>query len=503
LLFVTICSHARPVTAFVGIFVGIVRTNVHGVIPIFRMKEAKQMARRQAGEQANPKQIRTDVDCRAARPKFENGAWTATKISDATGGGLYLFIKPDPNRLGKAASKLWQMAYRLHGRQKTLSIGPYGNGNDGTFSLATARQKRDAAKALLAQNPPVDPSIEKQFERHRQAAERPFSVWIDEWLAEKKTEKIKRGRLVTVRSRETIALLERWAGYLKNRFGKSYRKDIKRPDVLAFFRSMQTAGKLETRDRVHSIGEQVCDYADLDGDGYNPFRACKKQLTVNVSTPRPGVTEPQDVVRLFKLIMPIWEKTRFNDLVGDALRLNALTIPRPGIINNMEWTEVDWDTERWTIPAAKMKTGWEHVVPLSQQAITILRRVQKVTGNRRYVFACAEEPLSNRTLCSRLRGLGIDTKTEHCAHGFRTTFSTLCHHEEIKEAKAWDGDVIELQLAHLESDSVKAIYKRHGPLALIGSRTKLMQHWAERIDSFANPKKIVPINAILEPAQTS
>jgi len=211
-----------------------------------------------------------------------------------------------------------------------------------------------------------------------------------------------------------------------------------------------------------------------------------------------------NVMLLFKLIMPIWEKARFNDLVGDALRLNALTIPRPGIINNMEWTEVDWDAERWTIPAAKMKAGWEHVVPLSRQAITILRRVQKITGNRRYVFACAEDaPLSNRTLCGRLRGLGIDTKTEHCAHGFRTTFSTLCHHEEINEAKVWDGDIIELQLAHLESDSVKAIYKRHGPLALIGSRTKLMQHWAERIDSFADTKKIVPIKATLKTAQPS
>ncbi|WP_347337406.1 Arm DNA-binding domain-containing protein, partial [Bradyrhizobium jicamae] len=179
-MFVTVCSHSRPVTEFVGIFVGIGRTNVHGVIPIFRMKESKQMARRQAGEHANPKQIRTDVDCRAARPKFENGAWTATKISDVTGGGLYLFIKPDPSMLGKAASKLWQMAYRFHGRQKTYSIGPYGNGNDGTFTLATARQKRDVAKALLAQDPPVDPSIEKQFARRRQAAERPFGASIDE-----------------------------------------------------------------------------------------------------------------------------------------------------------------------------------------------------------------------------------------------------------------------------------------------------------------------------------
>ncbi|MDA9497688.1 tyrosine-type recombinase/integrase [Bradyrhizobium sp. CCBAU 11357] len=453
-------------------------------------------------KQSNPEQIRTDVDCRAAKPKFEHGVWKARKISDATGGGLYLLIKPDPNKAGKAGSKLWRMAYRFHGRQKTYSIGSYGNGSDGTISLAGARQKRDAAKALLAQDRPVDPSIEKQFERHRQAAERPFGMWIDEWLADKRTEKIKRGRLVTVRSPETIALLERWAGYLKDRFGRLYRPDIKRPDVLAFFRGMQVEGRLETRDRVHSIGEQVCDYADLEGDGYNPFRTCRKQLSVNVSTPRPGVTELQDVVRLFRLIMSPWEKARFGDVVGDALRVDALTIPRPGMINYMEWTEVDWDTKRWTIPAAKMKTGWDHVVPLSRQTLAILQRVQRITGNRRYVFACAKDaPLSSRTLCHRLRALGIDTKTEHCAHGFRTTFSTLCHHEEIDEAKAWDSDVVELQLAHLESGSVKAIYKRHGPLALIGSRTKLMQHWADRVDSFADPRKIVVTSAA--PASTA
>ena len=134
------------------------------------------MARKKDSEHTNPEHIRANVDCRAARPKFDNGAWSATKISDVTGGGLYLLITPDPGRPGKAASKLWQMAYRFHGRQKTYSIGPCGNGNDGTVSLATARQKRDAAKALLAQDPPIDPSIEKQVERHRQATERPFSV---------------------------------------------------------------------------------------------------------------------------------------------------------------------------------------------------------------------------------------------------------------------------------------------------------------------------------------
>jgi integrase len=96
------------------------------------------------------------------------------------------------------------------------------------------------------------------------------------------------------------------------------------------------------------------------------------------------------------------------------LRFNALTIPRPGMVNEMEWSEVDWDAARWTIPAAKMKTGWDHVVPLSRQALVILRSVQNLTGHRRYTFSCSKDaPLSNNTLNKRLRLLGIDTKTDH------------------------------------------------------------------------------------------
>ena len=138
------------------------------------------------GACANPKQIKTDVDCRAARPKFDNGAWSPAKISDVTGGWLYLFVTPDVSRPGNAASKLWRMDYRFHGRQKTYSIGPYGNGRDGTFSLADARRERDKAKDLLKEG--KDPSIEKQLDKHKQAAARPFAQWADEWLAKKKPE---------------------------------------------------------------------------------------------------------------------------------------------------------------------------------------------------------------------------------------------------------------------------------------------------------------------------
>jgi integrase len=430
------------------------------------------MARKNDGACANPKQIRTDVDCRAARPKFDNGAWRHAKISDVTGRGLYLLVTPDETRPGNAASKLWRMGYRFHTRQKTYSIGPYGNGKDGTFSLADARRERDKAKDLLKEG--KDPSTEKQLDKHRQVAARPFEQWADEWLAKKKVEKVKRGRIVAVRDPKTIEVLELRVGYVKDCFGKLCRLDIKRPDVLAFMRSYEAEGKLETRDRVRSIGEQICDYADVEGDGYNPFRNLNGQMIANISTPRPGVTEPRDVTRVFKLISAPWTRARFGDVVGLALRFDALTIPRP--------------------PATKMKTGWDHVVPLSRQALAILRSLQKLTRHRRHAFSCSKDaPLSSNTLNKRLRLLGIDTKTDHCAHGFRTTFSTLSHHEEIKDAKAWDGDVVELQLAHLDNSTVEGLYKKHGPLALIGSRTKLMQHWADRIDRWLDPKKVMPI----------
>ena len=109
-------------------------------------------------------------------------------------------------------------------------------------------------------------------------AARPFKQWADEWLAKKKVEKVKRGRIVAVRDPKTIEVLELRVGYVKDRFGKLCRQDIKRPDVLAFMRSSEAEGKLETRDRVRSIGEQVCSYADVEGDAYIPQPAALFRL---------------------------------------------------------------------------------------------------------------------------------------------------------------------------------------------------------------------------------
>ena len=191
------------------------------------------------------------------------------------------------------------------------------------------RVRADKAKDLLKEG--KDPSAEKQLDKHRQAAARPFEQWADEWLAKKKMEKVKRGRIVAVRDPKTIEVLELRVGYVKDRFGKLCRQDIKRPDVLAFMRSYEAEGKLETGDR----GEQICNYADIEGDGYNPFRKLNGQVIANISTPRPGVTEPRDVTCVFKLISAPWTRARFGDVVGLALRFDSLTIPRPGMVNEM------------------------------------------------------------------------------------------------------------------------------------------------------------------------
>jgi integrase len=176
---------------------------------------------------------------------------------------------------------------------------------------------------------------------------------------------------------------------------------------------------------------------------------------------------------------------RFDDVVGHALRFISLTVVRPGELATAEWSEFNCDNARWTVPGEKMKMEHEHVVPLSRQAVAILGAVRKLTGHRQFVFSCSRDsPISDNTLNKRLRDLGYDTSEQHCAHGFRTTFSTQLNGEcDRDENKKWDGDVIELQLAHLDESSVKAIYNRTGPLSLIGARAKLLQHWADRVDT--------------------
>ena len=414
----------------------------------------------------------TDTACKNLKPK-------AKPYKKSDGGGLHLLVQP-------TGAKLWRMAYRFGDREKKLSFGAYPD-----VTLVAARDKRDDAKRQLAEG--TDPGVAKKEAKRKQATAKTLGQWIEAWLDKERNRK-------QPLDAKTLRSKERYAAYIKAEFGSLLPPAVKRPDVLEYLKRIEQKGTLETRDRVRSTGEQVYVYADVEGTDYNPFRNLQKQLLENVSTPRAAITEPATAVaKLMQDIAAPSERVRFDDVVGYALRFIALTAARPGNVDDAEWFEIDFDAERWTIPAHKMKKVQghprrKHIVPLSRQAVALLREVHKLTGHRKFVFSCsADEPISDNTLNKRLREIGYDTSTQHCAHGFRSTFSTWLNGEtDGDDNKRWDGDVIELQLAHLDKSSVKAIYDRTGPESLMGARAKAMQYWADRIDAWVGDN-VVPM----------
>ena len=316
------------------------------------------------------------------------------------------------------------MAYRFGGKQKELNIGQFPD-----VSLARAREKRQEARTLLADG--IDPAAAKQEAKRASAALRPFGEWADEWMGKQENSQ-------SPLSEKTLISKRCFVGYLKDEFGTKALADIKRSDVVLYLREYESKGTLESRDRVRSVGEKIFDYADLDGDAINPFRNIGAQLTENKATPRPAFTKEKDARRLFQKMAEPLESARFNDIVGHALRFIALTVVRPGELVTAEWSDIDLDAARWTIPASKMKMSKEHLVPLSRQAVAILKQVKVLTGHRSFVFSCGrDQPIANVTLCGRLRHLGYDTAKEHCPHGYRSTFSTLLNGEaEGRETSA-------------------------------------------------------------------
>jgi integrase len=393
-------------------------------------------------------------------------------------GGLYLLVQP-------SGSKHWHMSYRLDGKEKKLSFGPFHDDPQRGVTLAEARIKRDVAKKAI--NDGIDPGATKKAAKlDRATLKVTFGEKADDFLAKQKAEGL---------GEKSITRTERMIRYLKADFGDRAYDDVARqefrPDLLAFLKKYEKAGTIETVHRLRSTAEQIFDYGDTKGTGINPARDMHKQLIRKNVTSRPALTEPTRAAKLFKTIAAPFPGARFDDVVGLGLRFVAYTAARPGEAGFIEWPEIDFNSALWTIPAHKVKMRNDparkddpHLVPLSKQALAILAKVRDLTGDRQYAFSCGQdEPISDNSLNKRLRLLKYDTATEQCAHGFRTIFSTLLNLEtDDNDRQIWDADAIELQLSHVNSDSTRAIYNRTGPMSLIKQRARMMQHWADRID---------------------
>lgn len=169
-----------------------------------------------------------------------------------------------------------------------------------------------------------------------------------------------------------------------------------------------------------------------------------------------------------------------------ALQLAPLFFVRPGELRQAEWSEINFETAEWRIPAAKMKMRAVHIVPLSTQAVSILHELSALTGRGKYVFPStrtASRPMSENTVNGALRRLGY-AKDEMTGHGFRSMASTILNEQ------GWNRDAIERQLAHAERNSVRAAYNyaEHLP-----ERRKMMQHWADYLDGLSAGAKIIPL----------
>ena len=403
----------------------------------------------------------TDAACRR-KPSNSD-----IKLSD--GGGMFLLITP-------AGGRAWRLSFRFGGKQKTISLGAYP-----AVSLTEARKKRDIAKATLAKG--IDPSQQRKNDKIALAATQSFGSVFEEWFKKFQTDNAKIRPRTEARNRCMMKHI------LGHPIAKREIGSIEPSDLLAVLQIQESRGFLENATRLRAMISLVFRYAMARGYcKHNPAAALEGAFVSPKVKPMPAVTL---LAPAGKLMRDIAAYDGRSPLSRAGAQFLALTFVRPGEQRQAEWSEFDFDAAVWHIPGHKMKKGLPHDVPLSRQALAILEEVRPLTGLCRYVFSMSERPMSENTINKMLRSIGYDTKTVHCAHGFRAMASSLLNGESDKDGRpAWSADVIELSLAHVDTNSVRASYNRS---TLWPERTRLMQHWADRIDMLRDGAKILQL----------
>ena len=257
------------------------------------------------------------------------------------------------------------------------------------------------------------------------------------------------------------------------------------PQIRRVLLRLEALDKLHTGHRVKNIIGEVMRYAVAMGlILHNPVPDLAGVLPPTKEKHRASITNPKEIGGLLRAI----DEYTGSPVTRCALRLAAITFVRPGELRHAEWAEIDYEAKEWRIPAEKMKMKRPHVVPLSRQALEVLKDVELVTGHGKYVFPSersSTRPMSNNTVNAALRRMGF-TKEEMTGHGFRSMAST-----NLNEL-GFHPDHIERQLAHVEANRVRAAYNyaEHLP-----ERKKMMQAWADYLDALKDGGKVIPLHA--------
>jgi integrase len=393
-----------------------------------------------------------------ARPKSK-----PYKLPDS--GGLCLLVAP-------SGARLWRWRYRFLGKEKMMAFGEYP-----VVSLAKARERHFAARKILASG--VDPMAERKAEfeakqkeaeaRQRDAdtrqreAENSFQnvalKWWEWWAVGKSP-------------RHTGYVLQRLKADVFPAFGNKFIDAVTAADIRNLMLAIEGRGARDVAKRAHETTGQIFRYAIAHGIASRNPAADFKPSDILAEAKEENFARV-DAKELPDLLLKM-ENYDGDALTRLAMRLMAYTFVRTSELIESEWLEFDLDNARWDIPAERMKMETPHIVPLSRQAVEVLRALRLLTGNGRLVFPGAnskEKPMSNNTILFALYRLGY--KGRMTGHGFRGLASTILHESGFEE------EHIELQLAHQKRNKVAAAYNH---AKYLKPRKAMMQWWADFLD---------------------
>jgi integrase len=389
----------------------------------------------------------SDMAARNAKPKEK-----PYSLSD--GGGLALRISP-------AGNKSWQWRYVYNGKEQTLTIGKYP-----LIGLSEARQKRDEARKLLdeGKHPTREQKIAKL--RNLSAGENSFEAIARRWLA------VKSSKLNKKYAKQTLARMEQ---HIFPRIGALPIHEITIPDVVAVIEAIAAHGTIETSKRMKQCISQVFRYAAQRV-------LCEHNPAADLRDILPATEEKHHACIPIEELPALIEKieARQRDFTYYAMKLLMLTFVRTSELIAARWDEIDWQREEWNIPKERMKMRRPHLVPLSRQALALLKELHEQTGEKEHIFhspASKSMHISNGTVLMGLRRMGYQNRMT--GHGFRTLASTILNE------KGYPPDHIERQLAHADNDPIRAAYNR-AEYRL--ERKKMMQEYADWLDGLGKAK---------------
>lgn len=374
------------------------------------------------------------------------------KLTD--GKGLHLLVKPNGGRY-------WRYKYTFLGKEKLLALGTYPE-----VSLSVAREKHREARKLVAEK--IDPSAKKQEDK-RQAiynAQNSFELVAKEWFDLNKS-KWSEGHAQRVWRRLEVNVVP----YL----GKIAIADIKTLDLLNILRKVEARGATEMAHRLLQSCNAIFRYAVITTRiTYNPAQDLQGALKTHKTKHYPTI-EAKELPDFFVQLNKV-ETTAINKI---AIRLLMLTFIRTGELRKSKWENINWEEKEWRLPAYITKMKDEHVVPLPDQAIALLKELQQYSGHSELLFPSQQRRrhamMSENTVNHVLHKMGYKGKL--VGHGFRSLASTTLNE------KGYRPDVIERQLAHAERNKVRAAYNR---AEYMEQRIGMMQDWADFLDMQAS-----------------